>query len=94
MKSFFGSKDTKESTEDKDETLNESEKSDESKTDATNDETAKQNNETVNSTDTKEGANAAQDQTKKSEKVNLKVDWIPRGLSPLSPEQKKIASAR
>ncbi|KAI9288726.1 heat shock protein 70 family [Umbelopsis sp. AD052] len=57
VKSFFGSKDNKESTED-------------------------------------EKLKEPENQTKKSEKVNLQVDWIPRGFSPLSPEQKKMASAR
>ncbi|KAG2181833.1 hypothetical protein INT44_008649 [Umbelopsis vinacea] len=92
VKSFFGSKDNKDSTED--EKLNEPEKSDESNDGAATNETEKQNNETTSGTDAKEGANATQSQTKKSEKVNLQVDWIPRGFSPLSPEQKKMASAR
>jgi hypothetical protein len=94
VKSFFGSKDAKEPTEDKDEAVTGSDKSTEMNDDATNNETAKPSNETTANTEAKEGANPPQDQTKKAEKVSLKVEWISKGVAPLSLEQRKFASAR
>lgn len=66
--------------------------------DAGKNETEKQTNESSSSTDAKEGSSTPDSskdtQTKKPENISLKVEWIPRGVVPLSPEQKKIAAAR
>lgn len=55
---------------------------------ASKNETEKQFNETSSNTNTTDTAN------KKAETISLKVEWIPKGVIPLLPEQKKIASER
>ncbi|GAB5586845.1 lumenal Hsp70 protein [Umbelopsis nana] len=100
VKSFFGGKDSKENRESLESTENQEEVENlaEETNDAGKNETEKQTNESSSSTDAKEGSSTPDSskdtQTKKPENISLKVEWIPRGVVPLSPEQKKIAAAR
>jgi hypothetical protein len=100
VKSFFGGKDSKENKESLESTENQEEVENlaEETNDAGKNETEKQTNESSSSTDAKEGSSTPDSskdtQTKKPENISLKVEWIPRGVVPLSPEQKKIAAAR
>ncbi|CAO3677928.1 unnamed protein product [Umbelopsis vinacea] len=87
VKSFFGSKETKdvkEPIEGRDESGDPNEEG----KNASKNETEKQFNETSSNTNTTDTAN------KKAETISLKVEWIPKGVIPLLPEQKKIASER
>lgn len=91
VKSFFGSSDSKEATdENSDETKVPEETTDTTSNNADTPET--QSNETVSNNDTKTAGSEAP--VSKTEKLLLQVEWIPKGVTPLSPEQKKIAAAR